>query len=337
VTTIVRILRTATGLLVLGLLIYFGRVDLKVLREALQHPALLVLAGTLLVSAVPIAALRWWLLLAALEFPMSFPWTLRTTFTSNFFNVFLPGSIGGDMVRVLLARRAAQRGISRLASTVVVDRLSGLAALILLAVCVVPALPAWLHEPVYLLALAAVCAALPAGIAIGVLAGGRIAGVLDRFPAPLGPRLAHGIREVLAALDAYAGRWPVLVHALLLSVLQFLIVLVCLMVLGAAMSFHGLSPSGYIVAGVWSIIANFLPITPGGLGVGEAAFAQLAAALEAVPSGASYGNVFLATRILNVLITVAGVLPYLAQRGELLGTELAAASKLPPPGAGNGN
>ena len=108
-TTTVRILRAAAGLLVLGLLIYFGRIDLRILGQTLEHPALLLLAAALLLLAVPIAALRWWLLIATLGFPMRFLWALRTTFTSQFFNVVLPGALGGDMVRVLLAYRAAQR------------------------------------------------------------------------------------------------------------------------------------------------------------------------------------------------------------------------------------
>jgi uncharacterized membrane protein YbhN (UPF0104 family) len=336
VTSVVRILRTAAGLLVLALLIYFGRIDLAVLRQTLEHPALLLFAAALLLAAVPIAAVRWWVLIAALDFPMGFRWALQTTFISNFFNVFLPGTLGGDMVRVLLARRAAHGGMSRLAFTVMADRLSGLAALMVLALCVVPALPARFHEPAYLLPLAAACVALPGGIAVGILAGAPLANLLARLPAPLGPRLAHAVREVLAAVRAYAGRWSVLAWALALSLLQFILVLSSLIALGMAMSFDRLPPSGYVIAGVWSIIANFLPLTPGGLGVGEAAFAQIAAALESGPSGASYGNVFLAARILTILISVVGVLPYLAQRGELRKAALAGAAE-PSAGESGGN
>ncbi len=330
-TTAIRILRTAAGLLVLALLIYFGRLDLRVLGHALEHPALLSLAAGLLLLAVPLATLRWWLLIAALEFPMTFSWTLRTTFTSQFFNVFLPGSFGGDMVRVMLAYRAARHGLSRLTFTIVVDRLSGLTALILLGLCVVPALPPRFHEPVYLLPWAAGSAALLTGVAGAILLGERIASLLQRLPAPMGARLAHGVREVLAALRAYADRWLTLVWALIISLLQFALVLMCLMVLGTAMSFNELSTSGYVVAGVWSIIANSLPLTPGGLGVGEAIFAQIAAALETVTTGAGYANVFLATRILTILISVLGLLPYLAQRGELFGAKLAAETIPPAP------
>jgi uncharacterized membrane protein YbhN (UPF0104 family) len=95
------------------------------------------------------------------------------------------------------------------------------------------------------------------------------------------------------------------------------------------MSFNALPISGYAVAGVWAMIANSLPLTPGGLGVGEAVFAQIAAALETVTTGASYANVFLAMRILTALVTVLGLLPYLAQRSELFEARSAVARNPP--------
>ena len=87
-----RILRTAAGLLVIALLVYFGRLDLRVLEDAFQYPGLVVLAGSLLFLVFPMAALRWWLLTSALGYPMNLAWSVRTTFTGQFFNIFLPGS-----------------------------------------------------------------------------------------------------------------------------------------------------------------------------------------------------------------------------------------------------
>ena len=55
------------------------------------------------------------------------------------------------------------------------------------------------------------------------------------------------------------------------------------------------------------------------LGLGEAAFAHMAALLETVPSGASYANAFLGMRVVTVLISLLGLLPYLAQRGSVVG------------------
>jgi uncharacterized membrane protein YbhN (UPF0104 family) len=84
------------------------------------------------------------------------------------------------------------------------------------------------------------------------------------------------------------------------------------------MSFDTLSIPSYVIAGVWAMVVNALPLTPGGLGLAEATFAQIAVLLATAPSQASYANVFLAMRILIVLISTLGLLPYLAVRGQTL-------------------
>ncbi len=53
-------------------------------------------------------------------------------------------------------------------------------------------------------------------------------------------------------------------------------------------------------------MANSLPFTPGGLGIGEAAFANAALALEPVRSGAPYATAFLAYRCTGDTCDAAG-------------------------------
>ncbi|MFM9195836.1 MAG: lysylphosphatidylglycerol synthase domain-containing protein, partial [Planctomycetia bacterium] len=79
-----------------------------------------------------IAAIRW----AALARPIGFPFPVGTFvwrfFEGLFFNLCLPSSIGGDLVK---AYRLANSTASRLLAgcTVLADRLTGLAALAVLA------------------------------------------------------------------------------------------------------------------------------------------------------------------------------------------------------------
>lgn len=312
-----RIVRATLGLGVLGLLIYFGMLDLGVLGQAIERPGLLALAFSLIFATIPIAALRWWVLLISLNYPMTFLWSLRTTFTSQFFSMFLPGAYGGDLVRITLAYRAAHKGLSRITFTVLVDRLSGLFALLLTGLGILPLLPLQFRHGIFA-HLAIVSGVLLLGAAAGIAFGSPIAKALEHLPPPVGPKLAHMVREVLAAVRAYFDRPAALIIVLALSIIQFAFVLVALTVLGRSMHFDALSWSGYVVAGVWSIIANAVPFTPGGLGIGETAFAKTATLLEATPSGASYATVFLAMRVITILVTVFGMLTYRTQRRDLL-------------------
>lgn len=320
-----KIARVTIGLAILAALIYSGLIDFSTLAAVLDEPELLVLSGLLLTSTVLIAALRWWILLLRLDFSIPLIWSLRTIFACQFLNTFLPGAYGSDVVRIGLAYRATRataahlgriNRLGRIAVTVLVDRLSGLASLVFLALVIMPLLPTSYSNAMYL-PLAAISGVIIGGTLFGLLLGNQIAAVLEKFPASICKKLAHAVREVRAALHEYIGRWDALVAAFALSVVQFVIVVVTLMILGHAMEFDALSKIGYAIAGILAIVANAIPLTPGGLGIGETAFAQIAVMLEMTESGASYATVFLTMRVLTVLVSVCGIVPYLALRGEV--------------------
>jgi uncharacterized membrane protein YbhN (UPF0104 family) len=242
---------------------------------------------------------------------------MNTTFISLFFHTFLPGAHGGDLVRLALAYRTTGGGLNRLTFSVLVDRLSGLTALLMLGLVLVPALPPTYASRMEWIAGIAMIA-VTSGLVLALTSGNLMARWLGRLPAPVGPVLAKIVRELVAALRAYLTQPGLLATALAISVGQYLLILIALFLLGHAMGFNALSWSGYAIAGVWSTVANALPITPGGIGVGEAAFAHVALALSASSSnGVSFGTVFLAMRVLTVLIGVVGVLPWLLHRVDL--------------------
>jgi uncharacterized protein (TIRG00374 family) len=311
------IIKLAIGIAGLALLVKYGSIDLGVLVKAADRPWLLFAAFLCILASVPIAAWRWWLLLRGLQFSFSIPWAMNTTFISLFFHTFLPGAHGGDLVRLALAYRVSGGGLNRLTFSVIVDRLSGLAALLLLGVVLVPALPdAYAHRLEWIAGI--VVAAGVTGLVFALMAGDLLARMFGRLPAPVGPILAKIVSELVQALRAYLTQPGLLVVAFVVSVAQYLLILLALFLLGHAMGFVALSWWGYAIAGVWSTVANALPITPGGIGVGEAAFAHVATALSASSAnGLSFGTVFLAMRVLTVLLGVVGVLPWLLHRVDL--------------------
>lgn len=298
------------------ILVYFGSIDLDVLARATRRPELLALAFGCLLLTVPIAACRWWMLLHGLQFAATLRWAVGTTFISLFFNTFLPGAYGGDLVRLALAYRVHGR-LNRLTISVIVDRLSGLAALLLLGLAMLPALPVTYASRLGWVAAALVIAG-GLGLYIALRSGDWLVRKLGRLPGRAGSILQHVAREVLAALQAYVARPSLLLATLVLSVGQFVLVLLALIALGWAMGFDGLEWTAYMLAGVWSLVANALPVTPGGIGVGEAAFAHAASVLShSTAAGAAFGTVFLALRLVSIAVGMIGIVPWLMHRGEL--------------------
>jgi uncharacterized protein (TIRG00374 family) len=80
-----------------------------------------------------IAAFRWQLLLRAASVPVGYRQALRLSFIGFFFNNVMLGSTGGDLVRAVMVTRGLERNRVRAALSVIVDRLIGLFALMMLA------------------------------------------------------------------------------------------------------------------------------------------------------------------------------------------------------------
>lgn len=310
------LIKLAVGVAGLVLLVKYGSIDLGVLAKAADRPGLLLLAFACILATVPIAAWRWWLLLRGLNFTLTLAWSINATFISLFFHTFLPGAHGGDLVRLALAYRSVGGSLSHLTFSLLVDRLSGLVALLLLGVLMLPGLPsAYATQLEWAVATFFVVGA--AGLIIAVKSGDCSVNLVGRLPKPVGPALARIAKELLTALRAYWSQPGRLFAALVVSVVQYILILLALFSLGHAMGFTQLSWIGYGIAGAWSTIANSLPLTPGGIGVGEAAFARVAVALTHPTADVSYGTVFLAMRVLTVIIGIVGILPWLLNRTDL--------------------
>jgi uncharacterized protein (TIRG00374 family) len=119
----------------------------------LSHPAeifrliagvnkLLLLAGFCAILAlIPLGVSRWHLILRSRKANIDW-WTVaRLVLIGQFFNQFLPSSLGGDVARGWLAVRSGV-SVSTLVGSILVDRLAGLLAALFLVVAGLPRLSA---------------------------------------------------------------------------------------------------------------------------------------------------------------------------------------------------
>jgi glycosyltransferase 2 family protein len=65
-----------------------------------------------------------------------------------------------------------------------------------------------------------------------------------------------------------------------------------------------------------TLVANALPLTPNGIGIGEAAFDQICRWLEPVPSGAAYSSIFFAYRTISMLASLPGLVSFVIYRNK---------------------
>lgn len=119
----------------IALLIFlFNRIDLKktLLYIRTVEPLYFLCAILLYVFVVFLCMIRWYILLKTLKHDLSFGRIFVSFCGGSFFNVFLPSSIGGDIVRTA-DLSGHTKDVSSIFATVFLDRLTGFLGLVIIA------------------------------------------------------------------------------------------------------------------------------------------------------------------------------------------------------------
>jgi glycosyltransferase 2 family protein len=257
-----------------------------------------------------LGCVRWRALVRAQEIPFAMRDALRLGCFSNLLNYVVPGTIGGDVTKVVLVARENPTSRAIVAATVVLDRVLGLLSLMLLGCAASLAYPG-LWENGQLLA------------AILLLAGGSAAGLLGiglmLHPAVVNsrivawfqglPKVGGVVRELVRGVSLYQRRPRVLLNVLLMSVVIH--IGNCAAYFGCALGLNlgGVAPSfgvHLVIIPVAEIAAAVLPL-PGGIGAREGALQYLYGAFSAVP-GVAEGGFFTALgySVVSAVVAVLG-------------------------------
>lgn len=137
--------KVAASVLLLGYL--FSMIDLKVVLShfASADLAILALAYVLLLGQTALSAFKWKVILKTDGVNLPYRFLLRTYFIGGFLSLFLPTSIGGDVYRVVAVKNGS-RSLGKSVSSVVFDRLTGLFALLSIALWSYLFFPGRQHE-----------------------------------------------------------------------------------------------------------------------------------------------------------------------------------------------
>ena len=226
--------------------------------------ALLVAASSVLVIVIGLNALRWVIIarICELRIPLgrSFQWTM----VGHFFNQILPSSIGGDVIRGVLAGRGTG-DIGGAITSIALDRLVGLVALLALIAVGQPLLFARFDDPSLSgLAIAVVLVGVSAVMALFMLARffvGRLQGRLYEMVRRFSDDAHRLITSPLLACTA-------LIIALVMHGANLLLTAAIANQFGATVSLWDV----LLVVPTVVLVAS-LPISVGGWGVREAALA----------------------------------------------------------------
>lgn len=159
-----------------------SRVDLgAVMARITLLPAWTVaVAFFCLLIQIPIAGWRWWRLSAVLGHALPLPRVIGFLHIGLFFNQILPSGVGGDVLRIWLMRRHSA-SVMAAVTCVLLDRLVGVASLLVLVACGLPALWTSGADPLARLSIAVLVALASLGYGTLLLLGGGWGTVLERL------------------------------------------------------------------------------------------------------------------------------------------------------------
>jgi glycosyltransferase 2 family protein len=246
-----------------------GRLDLRQLASVPLSFDLALLIAILFVSML-LPALRWWWLLRIQQVDASLWQATKLTWVGYATALILPGAVGGDLAKSYLIVRAQPTARARSWSTVLVDRLIGLYSLILLGCLSAGWLLAEDPAPGFVHVLAYLSVSLLVGSSLGLalVLLGPWRRMLARY-VPL-PWMA-ALRE---SYDLYRGSKRALAGCLAISLVSSTLTAASLAaadrVLGGDVSW-----SSSLLVGPLVVLANSVPITPGGIGVAETTASEL--------------------------------------------------------------
>ncbi|MBF0417748.1 MAG: flippase-like domain-containing protein [Magnetococcales bacterium] len=312
----------SAGLIVL--LWHQGKLDFTALVQFADAPWTILSVVLFTLLSYALISLRWVILLRSQQIPLSFSLGQRITFLGIFCNLVLPGGgMAGDAVRLAHLVRVAPEQKLGAFSTLFVDRLVGLYAMMVIALVAVAFQPQLVLGSVTLRFMVLMMGLLVLGLPLGALLVYRLAKHLSRssrFDIFLRSGGLGGLTSRLIEIVRLyrSARWQ-LFQALCISLLAHSLMLSVLLQVALAMNIGQLAPLDYLFATPWAWIANFLPLTPGGIGVGEAAFDQVCRWIESSPSGAPYGTIFLMYRMLTILGSFPGLILFFFSSEEVRG------------------
>ncbi len=299
--------RLAAGVAILVYLAKSGVISFGALSKLIVEWPITAAAMAIFLVDIFLMALRTTWLFRPLGMKLTIGKSLQLTLVSAFFSTFLPGAGGGDIVKLYYATKANTGRRTEVATVLLFDRAIGFFAMLILPFFFAPLFLPLIQTAPLLRSILFVIAGISIGMVAVFLFGTFHQGPI-RFLAresPALPKWRKLASRVLETIGAYRRSPGTLLGALLLSIFANLSVIAITVLAVLALDPAGLSSKMFVVVPIAQAV-NGLPLTPGGLGVGETSLNVLFK-LAGLHGGA---EIFLCWRVWKAMVGLLGLVIY---------------------------
>lgn len=303
-----------------GILYYLysnGMLDFTRVKNVLTNVPVVLSCLGILLSTNLAGVIRWWLLLDGQGLRISKLEALKLTMIGVFFNTAIPGAVSGDLVKgyYVVRQQPDGRGRIRAFTTLLLDRLLGLSALIFVSfVAMVMNFNEMSSNPA-LKPLCGLISVLFAGV-VGFYAfvliewsfSPKIMKLLSKLPA------GDYFVKLYDAVKAYENSRHYVYKGMAISVAIHCSIISVFIMLGKSMGgFETIPLDKFFFLAPFGLLVTAIPVAPAGLGTGHAAFSGLFK-MVGTTAGA---DLFTAFVTFQILISLIGGLFYVNYKGHL--------------------
>jgi uncharacterized protein (TIRG00374 family) len=263
-------LRILVSAVLLFLLFKLNKIDLLALLKEIKNVNRWFLALALLVFPLShiIGFWRWQMLLkSTVSIPMK---KLVSTFCGGvFFNVFLPSTIGGDLVRMADLTSHTRRPKEIIAS-VFLDRLSGYIGMVMVILLAVIFGGSLVHDKIVLLSVAAITLLL-IGVLLLLFNASIYARISKFLSVPGAGRIREAIRDMHREIHIFRNHKEVIIGNLALSFVIQIVFPLSIYFIGLSLGIR-VSLFYYLIFVPIINAITMLPVSMGGLGLRESLY-----------------------------------------------------------------
>jgi len=254
-------------------LVQSGKLNFSALGRLLA-PEYAFFAVLLMVANVTFASERWKVLVKSQGLNVK-SWPLfKLTLIGNFFNFAMPGGVGGDVVKAYYFTRENPGTKVIAVTSVLMDRVLGLFAMILLALVVmcydldhILKIES-LHNLFIFIAVLFVgfCVGLSVVFSSYLYDKGLLKRIIERMP------LSAKFMKLYESMHLYGKSGNRIIATIILSLLSQGCAIAFLILVGSAAGFSTVPFKTFYLVAPLGFMATAIPISPAGVGVGQAAF-----------------------------------------------------------------
>ncbi|MBF0358824.1 MAG: flippase-like domain-containing protein [Magnetococcales bacterium] len=306
-------------LLVAGGVVWFlvsqGKLDLSIFLDGGIGADIVVVALICNFAMISLTSLRWQFLLASQKISLPFSWVHSITYLSMFFNLLIPGSVGGEALRLNYTFKSVPGRKSAVILTVFADRVIGLYGLFVLSLVglliSLPTVMAVTPLKVAMVTITAIVVGGPLFAILLLLLLPRISWLRSYIYTPQDSRVWSIINSVVDVLRHFIRAKLRLLFTLLISISAHTIEVFALIWIAMRLDMMAITVEGFYVATPLAWMANIIPISPGGIGVGEVAFDQICHWLQPTQAAVAFSTIFFINRIFMMVASLPGFFVYI--------------------------